>query len=183
VILWQDELQLSVFIFALIKMFALGTYAYHFFDEGPDADPAPGAKAIPAQKIRRLPAGGAKETRSLSPLRAMGMHRARTVTIPVARAWGGSVAARSVLDAHPANGESPSGAGGSIRFAFQPGGISGECAGKPSTQENPRRKPDEAESPRLPNGSVSGGTRANASEVGTHKVNNYIYLFSLPGFF
>jgi LDH2 family malate/lactate/ureidoglycolate dehydrogenase len=31
------------------------------------------------------------------------------------------VAARSVLDAHPANGESPSGAGGSIRFAFQPG--------------------------------------------------------------
>jgi len=90
-------------------------------DEGPDADPAPGAKAIPAQKIRRLPAGGAKETRSLSPLRAMGMHRARTVTIPVARAWGGSVAARSVLDAHPANGESPSGAGGSIRFAFQPG--------------------------------------------------------------
>jgi len=80
-------------------------------------------------------------------------------------------------------GNPPSGAGGSIRVAFQPGGISGECAGKPSTQENPRRKPDEAESPRLPNGSVSGGTRANASEVGTHKVNNYIYLFSLPGFF
>jgi len=31
VILWQDELQLSVFIFALIEMFALGTYAYHFW--------------------------------------------------------------------------------------------------------------------------------------------------------